>query len=290
MNRFIIEGIAYVGEGEPFVVSAGVNPLDVADEFRQYIEKPAMNNINVSFEGVEVYDVEPFRIPDVFAERPIIVYGKYNGTPEGSLTLTGELGDGSFSATQQFADFTEGAEENIALKYLWARKRIKLMADYGIASNEADTVSIEEEITRLGLQYSLITDFTSFVAVDSNAVTNPSAGEDTDPDDGGVFVDAYYLNTNQTVGTNYLRVHGTIVGADLQLRLQITDGALLSSVEDLSLRIVGPDGRLVSTHPLEANDLRDEIVLTLNPTPAGIYFVALAANGVVLDTEKFVVR
>jgi Ca-activated chloride channel family protein len=287
VNRFIIEGIAYVGEGEPFIISEGVNPSDIADDFRRYIERPAMNNISVSFEGIEVYDVEPFRVPDVFAERPIIVYGKYAGAPQGNLVLTGDLGDGTFSSTQQFADFTEGMEENVALKYLWARKRIRLMSDYGIASNETDTISIEEEITRLGLQYSLITDFTSFVAVDSNAVTYTGSG--ADPDDGGGTVDASYLVVGETTVKNYLLLRGTVIGSDRQLRLEVV-GSDLSAAEEISLRIMGPDGRLLITHRLEARDLRDEVVVELGPVPAGIYFVSLFANGAVLDTEKFVMR
>ncbi|MBV6653415.1 MAG: hypothetical protein KI786_06660, partial [Mameliella sp.] len=116
VNRFIIEGIAYVGEGEPFVVSDGVAPIDVANNFNSYIERPALNNIEVVFDGIEAYDIEPYSIPDVFAERPIIVYGKYHGAPEGTITINGDLADGSISNTLSFEDYTEGIHENIALK------------------------------------------------------------------------------------------------------------------------------------------------------------------------------
>jgi len=171
VNRYIIEGIAYVGEGESFVVPNPANASTIADNFKEYIERPALTNIKAEFSGINVYDVEPLSIPDVFADRPIIIYGKYDDANNGTLTLSGDHANGPVSTTLDFADYQNHTDENIALKYLWARKRIKLMSDYGIASNESDTLSLQEEITQLGLDYSLVTEYTSFVAVDSLAVT-----------------------------------------------------------------------------------------------------------------------
>ncbi len=170
VNRYIIEGIAYVGEGESFVVTDVMNAQSTADTFKEYIERPALTNIHTEFSGVNVYDVEPLSIPDVFAERPVIIYGKYDRAENGTLTLSGDHADSRVVKTLNFPDYTANADENIAIKYLWARKKIQLIADYGIASDESDTLSIEEEITQLGLQYNLVTEYTSFVAVDTAAV------------------------------------------------------------------------------------------------------------------------
>lgn len=287
VNRFIIEGMAYVGEGEPFIVSQGVSPEDVADDFREYIERPALNNIRFDFDGVEVYDVEPLRVPDVFATRPIVIYGKYLGTPTGSLTMTGDLGDGTLSETQEFADYTEGMEDNVALKYLWARKRIRLMADYGIASNETDTISIEEEITLLGLQYSLITEYTSFVAVDSNAVTSPA--DNADNNDDGDITDLFSVTAAGNDQIDYLQLRGTIVGADRRLQLRFAE-RLPSTVNTFSLRVTAADGKVLQEVELPRAEEDGPIFLDIQGAPAGLCFVSLVVNGSVWDTEKFVVR
>jgi len=171
VNRYIIEGIAYVGEGESFVVTESATAQATANSFREYIERPALTNINVKFSGIDVYDVEPLSVPDVFADRPVIIYGKYDNASNGSVTLSGDHADSEVSTTLNFPDYKANADENVAIKYLWARKKIQLMSDYGIASNENDGVSIEEEITQLGLDYGLVTEYTSFVAVDTAAVT-----------------------------------------------------------------------------------------------------------------------
>src|SRR3989454_4267788 len=80
VNRYLIEGIARAGQGEPFVVT-GPQEADAAGKrFREYIESPVLTNVRVSYRGFDAYDVEPgAQQPDLFAERPVIVFGKWRG-------------------------------------------------------------------------------------------------------------------------------------------------------------------------------------------------------------------
>jgi Ca-activated chloride channel family protein len=70
---------------------------------------------------------------------------------------------------------TRPSDTNTALRYLWARHRIALLADYNRLQPQGERV---REVTNLGLSYNLLTAYTSFVAVDNqrrlkdgNAVT-----------------------------------------------------------------------------------------------------------------------
>lgn len=285
VNRFIIEGIAYVGEGEAFVATSQTDAYEMADRFKTYIERPALTNIETTFEGIDVYDVEPLTTPDVFAERPIIIYGKYHTPTLGQITVRGDYADGEVFSTLNYADYTANSDENIALQYLWARKRIRLMSDYGIASNESDTISIEEEITLLGLQYSLITEFTSFVAVDSSAVsTNNEPGDDDD--DGGPVVETE--DPNVYSGKDLIKVLGTTVGSDGLLRIKLLDLNAFRT-EDLSIQITSINGHTLLLDELGQLGIDDTITIPLGRMPSGIYFVSLVSNSQILDTEKFVI-
>lgn len=287
VNRFIIEGIAYVGEGEPFVVSQGVDPGEVADTFKSYIERPTLNNIEVVFDGIDAYDIEPYTIPDVFAERPIVVYGKYNGAPEGTITINGDLADGGVSSSLSFADYTEGINENIALKYLWARKRIKLMSDYGIASNETDTVSIEEEITQLGLKYSLVTDYTSFVAVDSSSVASNPGGSGDNNDDGGGVVETE--DSDPRENRNYIQIIDNVIASHERLAVKVEPHPRYN-FKRLFLEIIGMDGKVYARHELTPGDVKDLIRIQTNTGATGMYLIALVSDNEVLDTKKFFVK
>ena len=288
VNRFIIEGIAYVGEGEAFVATDNEDAFELAARFGEYIERPALTNIQVDFSGVDVYDVEPISVPDVFAERPIIVYGKYNTPANGRITITGDYDEVEISSVLSFEDYTENMEENIALKYLWARKKIRLMSDYGVGSNENDTISIEEEITLLGLQYSLVTEFTSFVAVDSLSVSTAgeTGGENEDNGDDTSSISEWA--PERRPDKNYLNLGRNINSEEQLLELSFENIRDLI-VGELMLRITDINGRVLQVKDLRYADLENILTLRLDGMSSGIYFVSLVSEDEILDTEKFMI-
>ena len=163
VNRFIIEGMAHVGLGEPFVIVNEADAPTQAEKFRKYIQTPVLTNIKVKYNGFDAYDVEPSNIPDVLAERPIIIFGKYKGEPKGSITLSGNTGTKNYSLNIDVTE-TAPAINHVALKYLWARQKIRMLDDF---TSFGDDPKLKEEITNLGLKYNLLTNYTSFIAIDS---------------------------------------------------------------------------------------------------------------------------
>lgn len=175
VNRYLIEGVARAGQGEPFVVTGSDAAADAAVTFRRYIESPVLTGIDVRFAGFDAYDVEPKKIPDLFANRPIVVFGKWRGAVGGTVELAGRTGRGPYRASIAVAQ-TRPDESHRALRQLWARTRIANLADFGIGVPDEDHV---ERITSLGLMYGLLTRYTSFVAV-HEIVRNAEGGDDVD--------------------------------------------------------------------------------------------------------------
>lgn len=163
VNRYIIEGMAHVGKGSPFIATNLTEAKSQAKKFRKYISNPVMTNIDIAFSNFDVYNVEPLDIPDVFSNRPVILFGKYKNKPIGSINLTGTSGDKILKMNLKIENF-KPSKKNSALKYLWAREKIRLLDDYtNLAYNEDHA----DEITSLGMKYNLLTAYTSFIAIDS---------------------------------------------------------------------------------------------------------------------------
>jgi len=163
VNRFLIEGMARAGMGEPFVVSKPGEAREYAEKFRKMIETPVLTDIHADYGKFDVYDVEPPSVPDVFAERPVVVFGKWRGHRAGTILIQGKTGNSYY--TQKMEVRREGAHDtNAALRYLWARHRIATLSDYNQLQQDNDRI---KEITQLGLTYTLLTAHTSFVAIDS---------------------------------------------------------------------------------------------------------------------------
>lgn len=173
VNRYLIEGVARAGMGEPFVVEKESEAEAVAEKFRSYIESPILTDINLKAEGFDIYDVHAKHFPDMFAQRPIVLFGKWRGDATGQFVLTGKSGDGDFASVFDVPS-VQPDDVNGALRYLWARSRISELSDFGDADPSTESV---KEITDLGLKYNLLTQYTSFIAV-REKIVNPNGDAD----------------------------------------------------------------------------------------------------------------
>jgi Ca-activated chloride channel family protein len=70
------------------------------------IQSPVLTRIKVDFNGFSVSEVEPAGVPDLFAERPIILFGKWRGQPQGKITLTGLSGEGPYREVIEVKEIT----------------------------------------------------------------------------------------------------------------------------------------------------------------------------------------
>jgi len=173
VNRHLIEGMARVGMGEPFVVTKPDEAQAAAEAFRRMIQSPVLTQLTVDFKGFSAYNIEPPTLPDVMADRPVLVFGKWRGRAKGTIVLSGIAGNGRFAESVDAARAKPSAS-HAALRYLWARHRITMLSDYNKLRASDRRIG---EVTDLGLRYNLLTPYTSFVAIDSevrNADGSPS--------------------------------------------------------------------------------------------------------------------
>lgn len=194
VNRHLIEGMAHAGQGVPFIVTKKAEAYKVANRFQEYIKNPIMTQISACFDDFEAYDITPSSIPDVLSERPVIVFGKYRGAAKGKVSIEGIVMQMPKKKKHWFSLKASNEEQkpvpmkvkldfpvkdaksdarNKALKYLWARERIRQLADFNGYGMSED---VRAEVTQLGLKYNLLTQFTSFIAVEEEIV-NPGEEE-----------------------------------------------------------------------------------------------------------------
>lgn len=173
VNRFLVEGLARAGRGEAFVVLNERDAAITADRFRAYIESPVLTDVRVAFRGFDAYEVDPPALPDLFAQRPLVVSGKFRGPAAGVIEVRGRTATGDFVESVDVANARLPGADTRSLAQLWARSRVATLAD---TQRIAPDSALQQEITALGLKYRLLTDYTSFIAVD-RIVRNPEGGQ-----------------------------------------------------------------------------------------------------------------
>ncbi|WP_419659336.1 von Willebrand factor, type A protein [Desulfosarcina variabilis str. Montpellier] len=176
VNRHLIEGIAKAGQGEPFVVTEPKEAAATAARFRRYIAAPVLTDIEIEIDGFDAYDVEPLQPADLFAQRPLIVCGKWRGERQGTIEIKGTGGQGPYAEVFHVAEALP-ADDNGALPYLWARKRLARLSDFSVTE---DDEQIKEQVTQIGLAYNMLTAHTSFVAVHEKVRNTAAPATDVD--------------------------------------------------------------------------------------------------------------
>ncbi len=174
VNDYLIKGIAQCGMGESFLVTDSEDAAESAQRFASYIEAPLMTGITVDYEGFNVYDVATSTPSILYAQKPLILFGKWRGEPTGTITVSGKAGGEDYVQEIPVADAAVDTEDE-SIRYLWARTKLDQLAGYGSTRNDD---SVKKEITQLGLDYNMTTPYTSFVAV-VEEIRNPE-GESQD--------------------------------------------------------------------------------------------------------------
>ncbi|MCC6489250.1 MAG: VWA domain-containing protein [Candidatus Hydrogenedentes bacterium] len=174
VNRFLIEGMARAGRGASEVITLESDGDKAAERFHERIQNPLLTDISIDFGGLDVYDVypDPDAIPDLFSAQPLVLTGRYRRGGDGVITVRGETSAGAFEREVRVS-LPATEPENDVVASLWARQHVQRLMEQdwlGIQQGRPDT-SIKKAITETGLEFSLVTQFTSFVAVEERVVT-----------------------------------------------------------------------------------------------------------------------
>ncbi|HEX8265263.1 MAG TPA: TonB family protein, partial [Pyrinomonadaceae bacterium] len=173
VNRFLLDKIAEEGRGEATYVSLTDDGSAAAKRFHERVRSPLLTDISIDWNGLPVADVYPNRILDLFSAKPIILHGRFTKSASGTIRLKGKRFGQDFVREIPVV-FPENEAQHDVLATLWARTRIDdlMSQDWnGIQKGKARD-EVQNTITQLGLEYNLLTQFTSFVAVEDRIVTD----------------------------------------------------------------------------------------------------------------------
>ena len=174
VNRFLLDGMAMAGRGEVEYVSLESKADEAARRFYDRIDAPVLTDVALDFGGLPVAEVYPRLIPDLFSNKPILVHGRIDGDWKdgAAVTLRGNAAAGPFERKVAVKPAAADASHE-ALPPLWARSKVAdlMMRDFAAlqAGNFPD--DLKKQITTLGIDFRLMTQFTSFVAVEEMTIT-----------------------------------------------------------------------------------------------------------------------
>ena len=79
VNRYLIERMALIGRGAAAFVTLDESGGRATDQFYERISHPGLTDLSIDWAGMQVSDVYPGRLPDLFVGRPVILTGIFRG-------------------------------------------------------------------------------------------------------------------------------------------------------------------------------------------------------------------
>ncbi|OPL18061.1 MAG: hypothetical protein AVO35_07865 [Candidatus Aegiribacteria sp. MLS_C] len=177
-NRYLIEGLAEEGRGHAYYVGLNEDPEEAVGDIYNKINDPYLVGIGIDWGDLQVHDVYPSRIPDLYAGEPLVIVGQYDGSGTDRVRITGTVAGRRWSQEMDVA-LPADQEANDVVATLWARKRIhelnrQMYDSYGYVNASQDII---DEITDTALDYQIMSEYTAFVAVSEEVRTDPDSGE-----------------------------------------------------------------------------------------------------------------
>ena len=150
----------YVGNDEDIEVKVS--------NFYDKIQSPVLSDLKLDFgSSIEVYQTYPKDLPDLFKGSNLLVFGRYKGTGNIKVTLSGKINGKmkEFSVNQNLS-----GDDN---KYnfippLWASRRIGHLLD--LIRLNGENKELVDEATALAREHGIITPYTSYLIMEDEEI------------------------------------------------------------------------------------------------------------------------
>ncbi|KAF0246005.1 MAG: hypothetical protein FD180_1148, partial [Planctomycetota bacterium] len=165
VNKPLLSQLAEDAGGLAAFVSRDDDFSRQAQSFRRKLLRPVAENVRISVEGVETYDIEPRILPNLFHGSPVRLYGRYRGSGNARVTVKADVGSCEIVQTVE-VKMPANDKANPEIERMWAWKRIDgLLREADRAGNRAQAAP---EVIRLGEGFSIVTEYTSFLVLEND--------------------------------------------------------------------------------------------------------------------------
>ncbi len=167
-NGYLFNQLAAMGKGTSISISSMSEVKESMQRLFKKISTPAMRNIQIVDHSDNIMEIQTQRIPDLYFGEPLqIMFRSQHAS--GEITVKGDLANQSISIPLQLQQATPAT----GVAKLWAKQKIRGLLNK-IHLQQGSSEIHRQSIVDLSLQHNILSQYTSFVAVDHETVRRPS--------------------------------------------------------------------------------------------------------------------
>jgi len=162
VNTYLLDRLSAAGRGTTQYVEPGDDVEQALSTLAAKIQHPVLVELALGDAPVELIEVYPTTLPDLFAGEELVVFGRYRAprTASGHVTVEGRRANRAerFSAEATFPDRSEGNE---FIPRLWASRKVGYLSQQ--LRLHGPNEELVEEIKRTALRFGLLSEYTSYL-------------------------------------------------------------------------------------------------------------------------------
>lgn len=168
VNTLLLDKLADSAHGARDYVAPGEDIEVKVSALYQKVSKPALTDVKLAWEGLDVVEIFPKPVPDLFHGSELSLYGRFKAAGKGRLVVTGRSGSRSLRFEYP-VELPKEAGNNSFLPRLWASQKISHELDAIRLSGRPADREVVTSIVRLAKKYGIVTPYTSFLVTEEGA-------------------------------------------------------------------------------------------------------------------------
>src|SRR5467141_1823315 len=176
VNTYLLDRLTERARGTTEYIRPGENIERAVGTLAAKVASPVLTDVTITAgSGIELYDLQPGGLPDLFAGDEMVVLGRYRGTGNGEWSVTVQ---GRRNGQQDEFRTTVGERAIDDARYieqLWAARKA------GVLSREirlhGQTQEVMNALKQLALRYGILTEYTSYLVQEPNVALRQRAAD-----------------------------------------------------------------------------------------------------------------
>jgi Ca-activated chloride channel family protein len=176
VNTYLLDRLTERARGTTEYIRPGENIERAVGTLAAKVASPVLTDVTITAgSGIELYDLQPGNLPDLFAGDEMVVLGRYRGVGGGEWSVTVQ---GRRNGRQEEFRTSAADRANDDARYteqLWAARKA------GTLSREirlhGQTTELMDALKQLALRYGILTEYTSYLVQEPNVAMRQRAAD-----------------------------------------------------------------------------------------------------------------
>ncbi len=166
VNTYLLDRLSAAARGSTQYVQPSEDVETAISRLAQKIQRPVLTDLRIVNAPGRLTEIYPEQLPDLFAGEELVIFGRYERSGSGSITITGRRA-GWVETFRTNVTLPAHFEGNDFIPKLWATRKVGVLAQQIKLNGEHP--ELVAALRETALRYGIVTEYTSYLVLEEEA-------------------------------------------------------------------------------------------------------------------------